>query len=243
MALNMIWEVKPDPGINIKNVARVIREQFISFLMVLGVSGALVALMFAGTALGILETHLIGILEFQEELAATVVPIEESLSSSVEPLEETLASSVEPLEETLSSRVGTLEEPLSSLLDSERVTAMLDSVRNLQGLELRFSFVVATILFALVYKYVPNASITWRDVWIGALLAGLLFVLGRLAIAVYLSYATVTTAYGAAGSLIVILLWINYMAQIVFFGAEFTKMYSHRYGSRSPAFEAEASSG
>jgi membrane protein len=93
------------------------------------------------------------------------------------------------------------------------------------------SFVTITLMFAVIYKLLPTVRITWRDVWVGAAVTALLFTIGKSLIGLYLGRSTVASVYGAAGSLIVILLWIYYSAQVVFFGAEFTKVYSRRFGS------------
>jgi membrane protein len=84
----------------------------------------------------------------------------------------------------------------------------------------------------LVYKVLPDVEIAWKDVWIGAVLTSLLFTIGKYAIGAYLGRSSVGTAYGAAGSLVVILLWIYYSAEIVFFGAELTQVYANSFGSR-----------
>jgi membrane protein len=94
------------------------------------------------------------------------------------------------------------------------------------------SFGVVTLLFALMYKVLPDAEISWKDVWVGAAVTGLLFTIGKYLIGLYLGRSSVSSAYGAAGSLVVILLWIYYSAQILFFGAEFTKVYARRFGAR-----------
>jgi membrane protein len=90
-----------------------------------------------------------------------------------------------------------------------------------------------TLLFALIYKILPRARVAWRDVWIGAATTALLFVAGKFAIGLYLGKAGIGSAFGAAGSLIVIMVWVYYSAQIFLFGAEFTWLYAHRYGSRA----------
>jgi membrane protein len=94
------------------------------------------------------------------------------------------------------------------------------------------SFAVITLLFALMYKVLPDVEISWSDVWVGASITALLFTIGKFLIGLYLGRSTVGTAYGAAGSLIVILIWIYYSAQILFFGAELTQVYTNKYGSR-----------
>ena len=93
------------------------------------------------------------------------------------------------------------------------------------------SFVTIALMFAVIYKLLPDVRITWRNVWVGAAVTALLFTMGKSLIGLYLGRSTVASVYGAAGSLVVILLWIYYSAQVVFFGAEFTKVYSRRFGS------------
>jgi len=94
------------------------------------------------------------------------------------------------------------------------------------------SFAVVTGLFALIYRVVPDAEVAWRDVWIGAAVTALLFVVGKLAIGLYLGRSSIGSAYGAAGTLLVLLVWIYYSTQILFLGAEFTQVYANRHGSR-----------
>jgi membrane protein len=93
------------------------------------------------------------------------------------------------------------------------------------------SFSIITLLFALIYKVVPDVIIGWQDVWIGALVTAALFTLGKWGVGVYLSRSAPASTYGAAGSLIIILLWVYYSTQILFLGAEFTQVYANRYGS------------
>ncbi|MBW4621404.1 MAG: YihY/virulence factor BrkB family protein [Cyanosarcina radialis HA8281-LM2] len=97
------------------------------------------------------------------------------------------------------------------------------------------SFGVITILFALIFKYLPDITITWRDVWVGAIITSLLFSIGKFAIGLYLGNSSLGSTYGAAGSLVVFLAWIYYSVQIMFFGAEFTQVYTRRYGSHRKA--------
>ena len=94
------------------------------------------------------------------------------------------------------------------------------------------SFGVILVLFSMIYKLLPDVEIAWKDVWSGAAITSLLFVIGNYLITLYLSWSAMGSAYGAAGSLIVILVWVYYSAQVVFFGAEFTRAYADRYGSR-----------
>lgn len=90
---------------------------------------------------------------------------------------------------------------------------------------------VVTLLFAMIFKFVPDARIAWGDVWIGALLTAVLFSVGKFLMGLYLGSSTIGSTFGAAGSLVVLLIWIYYSAQILFFGAEFTRVYALRYGS------------
>jgi membrane protein len=95
------------------------------------------------------------------------------------------------------------------------------------------SFALVTALFAMIFKLLPDARIEWRDVWLGAAVTALLFTIGKALIGLYLGRAGVTSVYGAAGSLVLVLLWVYYSAQLLFLGAEFTEVYSRRYGSRA----------
>jgi membrane protein len=99
-------------------------------------------------------------------------------------------------------------------------------------LDLGVSFAMAVLLFAMIYKYVPRESIAWRDVWIGAAMTAFLFSIGKSLIGLYLGRSSFNSAYGAAGSLIVLLLWIYYSAQIFLLGAEFTRVFAYERGSR-----------
>jgi membrane protein len=101
-------------------------------------------------------------------------------------------------------------------------------------LEIVVSLLVLTFVFALLYKYVPDAEIGWRDVWLGGLITAVLFTLGKTAIGFYLGQASVGSAYGAAGSLIALLVWVYYSALIMFFGAEFTHAWTIRHHAVTP---------
>jgi membrane protein len=92
------------------------------------------------------------------------------------------------------------------------------------------SFLVIAVLFALIYKFLPDVVIAWKDVWIGAAVTALLFSGGKYAIGIYLGRTATTSAFGAAGSLVVLLFWVYYSALISFLGAEFTQVYARRYG-------------
>lgn len=95
-----------------------------------------------------------------------------------------------------------------------------------------FSFVVIFLLFAILFKYIPDVEIAWNDVWIGAAITTALFAIGKFLIGMYLGQSSISSSYGAAGSIVVILVWVYYSAQILFFGAELTQVYANRYGSR-----------
>lgn len=92
------------------------------------------------------------------------------------------------------------------------------------------SFAVITVLFALLFRYVPARRIEWRDVWVGAIGTALLFTIGKFLLGLYLGKASVGSAYGAAGSLVAVIVWVYYSAQIFFFGAEFTRVYADAHG-------------
>jgi membrane protein len=94
------------------------------------------------------------------------------------------------------------------------------------------SFALVTLLFAMIYKVLPDVKLAWRDVWIGAAVTALLFTLGKFLIGLYLGRSSVASAYGAAGSVVVLLLWVYYSSQILFLGAEFTQVYASHHGSR-----------
>ncbi len=102
----------------------------------------------------------------------------------------------------------------------------------LHALNFALSFAVITMLFAMMFKMLPDARIAWGDVWIGAAMTALLFTIGKFLIGLYLGKSNIASAYGAAGSLVVILVWVYYSAQIFLFGAEFTAVYANRLGSR-----------
>jgi membrane protein len=100
----------------------------------------------------------------------------------------------------------------------------------MQAVNFGISFGVTTLLFALIFKVLPDAYVRWRDVWVGAVVTALLFSLGRFLIGLYLGRSSVSSAYGAAGSLVVLLLWVYYSAQILFLGAEFTQVFARKFG-------------
>jgi membrane protein len=109
------------------------------------------------------------------------------------------------------------------------------------AIEIALGFALSTAVFALIYKTMPKVRIHWKDVWIGAGVTSIFFSAGKFLIGAYIGRSDVSSAFGAAASLIVVLLWVYYSAQIFLYGAEFTWVYSHQYGSRkeqSPARES-----
>jgi membrane protein len=97
--------------------------------------------------------------------------------------------------------------------------------------ELAFSFCVITVLMAGIFRLLPDLKIEWRDVWLGAALTSILFVLGKFALSIYFAKSAIGSSFGAAGSLVLVLLWVYYSAQILLFGAEFTQVYARSHGS------------
>ena len=90
---------------------------------------------------------------------------------------------------------------------------------------------MVTVGFAMIYKIMPRVRVQWRDVWVGAAVTALLFAIGKHLIGLYIGKSSVASGYGAAGSLVVVLVWVYYSAQIFLLGAEFTWVYAHAYGS------------
>jgi membrane protein len=105
-------------------------------------------------------------------------------------------------------------------------------VAFLHSLDFLFSLFFITVLFALIFKLLPNVAIPWTDVWVGAALTSLLFTIGKFLIGFYIGKSVTASTYGAAGSLVIIVAWIYYSAQILYFGAEFTRVYATECGSR-----------
>lgn len=99
-------------------------------------------------------------------------------------------------------------------------------------LDIVFSFMMTTAMFALIYKFMPSVKIRWGEVWIGAVITAILFTIGKFLIGLYIGRSAITSGFGAAGSLIALLVWVYYSAQIFLLGAEFTWAYSSIYGSR-----------
>ena len=174
-ALNTIWRVKPKPG---RGIWGVVKDRFLSFLLVLSIGALLVAALVVNTALAALsgffpEFHLPG------------------------------------------------------------GAVLWEALRWLVSLGL------LTLLFAMIYKVLPDVQLAWRDVWVGAATTAVLFTIGNYLIGLYLGRGSVTSTYGAAGSLVIILLWVYYSSQILLFGAEFTRVYADKHGRRmAPADNA-----
>jgi membrane protein len=129
------------------------------------------------------------------------------------------------------------------LLSSLLATAFIEGVRKYlppdllpgdlrlwQGINSLVSFGLVTILFAMIFKILPDVRLAWKDMWAGAVITALLFSLGKFLIGLYLGRTTVSSAYGAAGSVVIILIWVYYSAQILLFGAELTRAFSLRRG-------------
>ena len=129
---------------------------------------------------------------------------------------------------------------LASLVVSAVVSALGEYIGNrwpmadfwLSLINFVISFLVVTFLFAMIFKFLPEIKIAWKDVWLGAAVTSALFSLGKFLIGLYLGRSEVGNTFGAAGSLAILLIWVYYSAQILFFGAEFTQVYANRYGSK-----------
>lgn len=128
---------------------------------------------------------------------------------------------------------------LVSLVVSASLAALNTSVRSYfqqwvfvaQVLDIVISVGTVTLLFALLFKFLPDAQVAWRDVWVGALITALLFTLGKYLLGLYLGNSSVATPFGAAGSVVVLLVWVYYAAQILFLGAEITQVYAAEFGA------------
>lgn len=103
----------------------------------------------------------------------------------------------------------------------------------LRAINIAFSLALSTTLFALIYKMMPQAEIAWKDVWVGAAVTAVMFEIGKYLIGLYIGKSSVTSSFAAAGSLVVVLLWVYYAAQVFLLGAEFTWVYANQHGSRA----------
>jgi membrane protein len=101
-----------------------------------------------------------------------------------------------------------------------------------QGLNVGVSFLAITLLFAMIFRVLPDVKISWWDVWLGAIVTAALFTVGKTAIGLYLGHSAMASSYGVAGSFVVFLVWVYYSAQILYFGAELTKVYANQFGSK-----------
>ncbi|MDX2074906.1 MAG: YihY/virulence factor BrkB family protein [bacterium] len=119
----------------------------------------------------------------------------------------------------------------SSIVESFVLSIIPSAELPIRVAHILFSFALVTILFAIIYRILPDITLQWRDVWVGAMVTMLLFNLGRFVLGLYLSNSGTASLYGAAGSFVLILLWIYYSALIVLFGAKFTQVYSITFGS------------
>jgi membrane protein len=102
----------------------------------------------------------------------------------------------------------------------------------LKTLNFGISLGIITVLFTMIFKFLPDVKIAWRDVWLGGFITALLFNLGKFLIGIYLGRSTVASVYGTMGSLVVMLIWVYYSAQILFFGAQFTFIYTSKFGAK-----------
>ncbi|HWC73238.1 MAG TPA: YihY/virulence factor BrkB family protein [Gemmatimonadales bacterium] len=132
---------------------------------------------------------------------------------------------------------------LVSLLVSAALTAISERVQTtdvlgpflLQAFNLVVSLAVMTLLFGLIYRLLPDVRLAWRDVWTGAFVTSVFFSVGKFLIGLYLGHSSVASSYGAAGSVVVLLVWVYYSAQVILLGAEFTRVYAeHRRGAAPP---------
>ena len=184
-ALNLIWDIKPQPVKGLRGALELAIKRLVSFSMVLMMGLFLLAFLMLSTALTALSN-----------LDLNSLPIE---------------------------------------LPAEFV-GKFEAVWRFQFiwkfLSFSLSFATVTAFFAAIFKFLPDAKVAWKDVTIGAVITSALFGLGKSLLAIYLGSGTLGSTYGAAGSLMVLLAWIYYSAQILFLGAEFTQVYARRYGSQ-----------
>jgi membrane protein len=132
----------------------------------------------------------------------------------------------------ITAALATLGELLGGLPDALQWLA--------QVINFAVSFAVITLLFAMTFKLLPDVKMAWSDVWLGAAVTAALFTVGKFAIGMYLGHSSMASSYGVAGSFVVLLVWVYYSAQILFFGAELTQVYANKFGSRIvPTEDAE----
>jgi membrane protein len=135
---------------------------------------------------------------------------------------------------------------LVSLLISAGLTALSTRILRsvfgspllVEGVNIGVSLAVMTLLFGMIYRFLPDVRLAWRDVWTGAFATAILFSIGKFLIGLYLGHSTVASSYGAAGSIVVLLVWVYYSAQVILLGAEFTRVYAeYREGAPPPPNE------
>jgi membrane protein len=129
--------------------------------------------------------------------------------------------------------VGLIVNSLMDILNN-RLTAIFpkDTVFLFYGVNLFIVFIIITLLFTVIFKTLPDGKVAFRDCFTGASFTALLFMIGKFAIGFYLGKYNIATIYGAAGSIILILIWVYYSAIILYFGAEFTKVYANTHGNK-----------
>lgn len=129
--------------------------------------------------------------------------------------------------------VGLIINALMDVLSSRLIVLFPDIMLQLfYGLNLLAVFAIITLLFSIVFKSLPDGRIAWKDALVGAAFSAFLFMLGKFAIGAYLAHSAITSIYGAAGSVILIMLWVYYSSIILYFGAEFTKVYALAFGKK-----------
>ncbi|CDH44820.1 YihY/virulence factor BrkB family protein [Candidatus Contendibacter odensensis] len=128
--------------------------------------------------------------------------------------------------------VSLVVSALVAVIDQNLAVLMPGFPTIVYVIDLSNSFIVISLLFAMIYKFLPDAHVAWGDVWLGAILSALLFSVGKNIMGLYIIKAGGQSVYGAAGSLVVVLVWVYYSAQLLFFGAEFTWVYARYFGSR-----------
>ncbi|MBK8535372.1 MAG: YihY/virulence factor BrkB family protein [Candidatus Competibacteraceae bacterium] len=128
--------------------------------------------------------------------------------------------------------VSLVVSALVAVIDQNLAVLMPGFPTIVYVIDLSNSFIVISLLFAMIYKLLPDAHVAWGDVWLGAILSALLFSVGKNIMGLYIIKAGGQSVYGAAGSLVVVLVWVYYSAQLLFFGAEFTWVYARYFGSR-----------
>jgi membrane protein len=126
----------------------------------------------------------------------------------------------------VSLMLDTVLQALGKMWGTDALKALVQAVNMIVG------FGLTTTVFAMIYKLMPRAKIEWHDVWVGAAVTALLFTIGKFLIGLYIGRSAVASSFGAAGSLVIVMIWVYYSAQIFLLGAEFTWVYSHEYGSR-----------